>query len=387
MDNLIAKKLEEVTNFHVMALLNKAKQLEKQGRDIIHMEIGEPDFPTPEAVVKAAQNFLAKGDIKYTSAAGLPELRQHIADYYAKHYSVTVGVERIFITPGASGAILLAMAATMDHGDEILLTDPGYPCNANLAHLLNAKAIRIPVHDKESFHMTARLIEQYWGKRCKGVLIASPSNPTGTVIDSDILQEIIQVTHARKGVFFSDEIYHGLVYGDVAETALTYSDQVFVINSFSKYFGMTGWRVGWIIVPEGFIEVVEKLSQNIFIAASTLSQVAAVASFDENNLKQLEARKMELQERRNFLLAGLRELGFSIEVIPQGAFYIYAKCSMFTENSFQFALELLEQEGVAVTPGVDFGNNKEKNYIRFAYTAPIDRISEALSRIGRFTCR
>lgn len=384
MTNPLADRISHITPFYVMELLRRAKELEEKGRDVIHMEIGEPDFPTPPQIVETAIDHLRTGRIKYTAAAGLPELREKIAGYYRSHYHVNIDERRIFITPGASGAFLLAFAATLNPDDAILTTDPCYPCNRNFAELFGAHAYPVPVDASTSYQLSAGLIERYWRSSTKGALIASPSNPTGTLIDNAMLKQCIQTVEKLGGQFFSDEIYHGLVYGKHPATALEFSDNVFVINSFSKYFGMTGWRVGWLVVPESFADAAEKLAQNIYISTPTLSQLAALAAFDPPNILELERRRAAFAERRDFLFSELIKLGFGIPVKPEGAFYIYADCSKFTNDSYRFTLELLENEGVAITPGCDFGNNHPGRHVRFAYTTSIERMKEAVRRLQRF---
>jgi len=387
MKQKVADRMQGISAFYVMELLQRAKQLEQQGRDIIHMEIGEPDFPTPPAVIAAGRQLLKSGEVKYTAAAGLPELRAAIAGYYHKHYAVELDPGRIFITPGASGAFLLAFGISLNPGEQIMMADPCYPCNDNFVRLFDGHTQFVNVDATTEFQLTAYLIAKHWQDTTKGALIASPSNPTGTLIgDAELAKAIAQV-HSQGGCFYSDEIYHGLVYDQTATTALKHSDEVFVINSFSKFFGMTGWRVGWLVVPEDFIEAAEKLAQNIFISTPTHSQYAAVASFSAENLAELELRRLEFQRRRDFLYEGLLKLGFSVACKPQGAFYVYADVSRFTDDSFQFARDLLEQEGVAVTPGRDFGDFHAEKHIRFAYTASIDRMAAALQRLERFLCR
>lgn len=387
MGALIADRMQGISPFYVMELLQRAKQLERQGRDIIHMEIGEPDFATPKTVVEAAQAFLRKGDVKYTAAAGLPELREAIADYYRQHYAVNVAKERIFVTPGASGAFLLALGATLNPGEEVLMADPCYPCNDNFVRLFDGRTRFVDVGADTRYQLNAELIGQYWQENTKGVVMASPSNPTGTVVENAVLEQAIHQTETRQGCFYSDEIYHGLVYDVTPASALQYSDNAFVINSFSKFFGMTGWRVGWLVAPEAFIDPVERLAQNLFISTPTHSQYAALASFTPENMQELERRRIEFARRRDFLYENLPRLGFKIECKPEGAFYIYANCSELTDDSFQFAKDLLEAEGVAVTPGKDFGQNNNNLYIRFAYTASVARMAEALNRLERFICR
>lgn len=384
MDVRLAKRTREISPFYVMELLRRAKQLEAQGKDIIHMEIGEPDFATPPAIMEAGIRQLKTGEVKYTPAAGLPELREKIAEFYRQRYAVTVDKKRIFVTPGASGAFLLALGVTLNPEEELLMADPCYPCNSNFIRLFDGKARTVPVDAASRYQLTAAQIKQHWTKNTKGVLIASPSNPTGTLITAEQLKQAVHTVNALGGCFYSDEIYHGLVYDDKATTALEFSDNVFVINSFSKYFGMTGWRIGWLIVPEAFIDATEKLAQNIFIATATHSQYAALAAFDPHTLAELEHRRAEFKRRRDFLFDALLRLGFEIPIKPDGAFYIYANCSKFTDDSFQFALDLLEAEGVAVTPGKDFGINEANLYLRFAYTTSIDRMTVAMQRLDRF---
>ncbi len=380
----LAKRTADISPFYVMELLKRAKQLEAQGSDIIHMEIGEPDFATPQTIVDAGVNQLQTGTVKYTSAAGLPELREKIADYYQSHYAVSVKKENIFITPGASGAFLLALAASVNPGDTLLMADPCYPCNSNFINLFNGLALTLPVDASTGYQLTADLIKQNWDSSTKGVLIASPSNPTGTLIEPEAFEHCIHAVNDRGGCFYSDEIYHGLVYGKQTPTALKYSNNIFVINSFSKYFGMTGWRIGWLVVPDEFLEVAEKLAQNMFISAPTLSQYAALAAFDEPTLEELERRRAEFADRRDFLYDALIKLGFEIPVKPDGAFYIYANCAKFSDDSYQFAVDLLEAEGVAVTPGKDFGNHQAHQHLRFAYTTSIERMAVAVQRLERF---
>ena len=384
MDKRLAQRTLNISSFHVMDLLNRAKQLEAQGKDVIHMEIGEPDFPAPPTIVNAGIKQLQTGDIKYTSAAGLPELRQKIANFYKQRYNIDVPTRRIFITPGASGAFLLAFGASLNPNEQLLMTDPCYPCNSNFASLFDAKTKTIAVNASTNYQPTAELIKQYWTAQSKGVLIASPSNPTGTMISTEELERCIHTVHELGGCFYSDEIYHGLTYNQHANSALEFSDQVFVINSFSKYFAMTGWRIGWLIVPEGFIDAIEKLAQNLFIATSTDAQYAALAAFDDETQQELERRRVEFAKRRDFLYDNLTRLGFDIPVKPEGAFYLYAHCDKLTDDSYQFALDLLEQQAVAVTPGKDFGTHNANKTLRFAYTTSIERMALAIQRLERF---
>ena len=377
----IMKRLEKIQPFYVMELLKRAKALEQRGVDVVHMEIGEPDFPTPPEVVSAGMDAIRGGEVKYTSAAGLPALRESIASFYADRYGVEVSARRIFVTPGASGAFSLILAGLLEHTDEVLLSDPGYPCYPNFVRLYGGEPVLVPVNVESNFQLDVSSLSRHWTPKTRGVVMASPSNPTGTLADSTALREIASFLDSRMAFWLSDEIYHGLVYGEQEHSALEYSDHAFVVNSFSKYFGMTGWRLGWAVVPETFVGAAERLAQNLFISAPTHSQMAALAAFSPSNLAELECRRREFEIRRDFLLKELPGLGFEIPVQPQGAFYIYADCSRWTEDSFAWAWQLLEETHVAVTPGKDFGMNEPKRYLRFAYTASMERLAEGLSRM------
>lgn len=380
----VSKRVENVFPFYVMDIMARAKALEEQGRNIVHMEVGEPDFATPKPILKAAQRFIDTGEVHYTKAQGLPSLREKIAEYYRDEYQVDLSPERIFITPGASGALTIALASLLDAGDEVLTCDPGYPCNNNIVTLFGGKPKPVVVESRDNFQMTGDSIAQAWTDATRGVMIASPSNPTGTMINDDQLKSIVQTVRDHEGFLISDEIYHGLVYGQRAVSALEISDDVFVLNSFSKFFGMTGWRLGWLIVPDYAVSAANRLMQNLYISAPTPSQHAALAAFDEDTRVILHKRRDEFKCRRDLLYKGLKSLGFVMIDKPQGAFYIYADCRAFTDDSYVFALELLEKGGVATTPGKDFGFNHPERYLRFAYTTSIEHIEEGLSRIKAF---
>jgi len=384
---IVSDRMAGIQPFFVMEILSRAKALERAGRDIIHMEIGEPDFPTPPSVVQYAAEFMRRGEIRYTPAAGLPELREAISKFYRDRYGVSVGSERIFVTPGASGGFLLAMGLLLGEGDEVLLSDPGYPCYSNFVRLFGGVPSLVPVDASTRFHLDSESLSSRWTSRTKGAVIASPSNPTGTTLTPDELKRLVDGLERRSAFLIADEIYHGLEYGNPSPTALTFSDRVFVVNSFSKYFGMTGWRVGWLVVPAECVDNAEKLAQNIFISAPAPSQYAALASFTETNLQELEQRRRVFQERRDFLCEELQAIGFSLSAIPTGAFYAYADCSRFTSNSLDFALGLLEETGVAVTPGKDFGKNSPESHLRFSYAVTLDRLAEAMARVRRFVRR
>ena len=372
-----------IAPFHVMALLARAKELEAAGRSIVHMEIGEPDFPTAAPIIAAGQRALAEGRTRYTAAAGLPELRQAIAAHYRDRYGVEVPARRILVPPGASGALQLATAILVNPGDRVLLADPGYPCNRHFVRLVDGEAVGVPVGPDTGYQLTAELVERHWDEKTAAVLLASPANPTGTVVAPDELAAIIAAVEARGGRVIMDEIYHGLVYDAPIQTALAYSERILAVNSFSKYYGMTGWRLGWLVAPDDCVSDAEKLAQNLFLAASTPAQHAALAAFEPGTRALLEERRREFQARRDFLLPALRALGFAIPVTPDGAFYLYAGCGRFTDDSHDFALRLLEETGVAITPGIDFGAHRPQRHVRFAYTNAIPALAEGVERLRR----
>ena len=380
----IAQRMARIKPFYVMDLLARARELERGGRDLVHMEVGEPDFPTPEPIMRAGQDALAAGKTRYTPALGMPELRETIAAHYADRFGVSIEPDNVAVTPGASGALLLALGVLVNPGDEVLMADPGYPCNRHFVELLEGRPVAVAVGAESGYQLTAELVESAWTPRTRVLLVASPSNPTGTLLSPAQLAALHQVVRRRGGMLIVDEIYHELVFNQPPYTALKCSKELFVINSFSKYFGMTGWRLGWMVIPAGFRDAVDRLAQNIFLSAPTLSQYAAIAAFSDQTLTVTEQRRRAFQERRDFLLPALRELGFELPLTPEGAFYLYARCAALTDDSFVFARELLEQVGVGVTPGRDFGENRPKEHLRFAYTTEIARLHEGIERIRRF---
>jgi aspartate/methionine/tyrosine aminotransferase len=380
----LTSRAAEVRPFYVMDLLARAKQLEAEGRSILHLEVGEPDFPTPGPIIDAGIMALRKLKTHYTPALGLAELRRLIADYYLHRYKVEIEARRVIVTPGASGALQLALAVLVDTGDNVLLTDPGYPCNRNLLKLLGADSKAVPVGADTHFQLQATHIATHWDDNTVAAMIASPSNPTGTMIGHRELQDLIKAVDDAGGRLIVDEIYQGLVYTDNDTTALSFSDDVFVINSFSKYFGMTGWRLGWMVVPDEYVDIIDRVAQNLFLAASTIAQYAALAAFEPDTIDMLERRVEKFRQRRDYLLPVLREMGFDIPVEPSGAFYIYADCSAITQDSFAWTRRLLEDEGVAVTPGIDFGEYLASTHVRFAYTRPIEQLERACCRIARY---
>lgn len=382
-----AERLCGIEPFYVMELLARAKELEAAGRDIIHMEVGEPDFPTPEPVRRAGAQAILDGRMFYTNALGLPELRQAISDFYRDRYGVVVPASRVVVTAGASGALVLALACLANPASEWLLPDPGYPCNRHFVKSFDAVPIGMHVGPDTGFQPTVDDLARHWSDRTAGVMVASPANPTGTMLSDVEIRSIAEFTRNRGLHLIVDEIYHGLTYDGDAPTALAAGDDIFVVNSFSKYFQMTGWRLGWLVVPDRFVRDIEKLAQNLFIAASTAAQHAALAAFKPETIVVLEERRAEMKRRRDFLVPALESVGLKIPVRPSGAFYIYADCSGLTDDSDCFCRKLLEEVGVAVTPGKDFGVNQPQRYIRLAYANQVSRLSEAVDRIREFVAR
>lgn len=379
-----ARRLADIEPFHVVELLTRARQLESEGRDIIHMEVGEPDFPTPEPIARAAAAAIQGGKTLYTQALGLPELRTAISDFYRERYGVAVAASRIAITNGASGALNLAFAALANPGDEWLLADPGYPCNRHILRTYEGCPISMPVGPDSNFQPTPAMLRQYWNEKTAGLLVASPANPTGTLLTLAEIEALAAVCREKQGHFLVDEIYHGLTYEIAAPTACAAGDDIWVINSFSKYFQMTGWRLGWMVIPEAYVRDVEKLAQNLVLCPSTPAQHAALAAFAPDTIAILEERRAEFRHRRDFLAPALEAIGFRVTARPEGAFYLYCDCSALADDSFALARDLLEKTGVAATPGLDFGSNAPEKHIRFAYTTGVPRLAEAVERLRRY---
>ncbi len=382
----LANRMSHISPFEVMEIQSLARALEADGHDVIHMEIGEPDFPTPKPIVEAATRALHESKIGYTSACGMRELRALIATHYLNQFGVHVDPARIIVCAGSSAALLLAFGVLLNVGDEVLMADPGYPCNRHFVRAMDGVPQSIAVGAETHYQLNAAHVAQHWADKTVATLIASPSNPTGTVVRLSELQKIYAATTARQGTLIVDEIYQGLTYDGAPTTALSIegAENIFVINSFSKYFQMTGWRLGWLVVPSAYTRSVETLAQNLFISASAPAQYAAMAAFLPETLAICDARRDALRQRRDYLVPALRALGFRIAVVPEGAFYIYADISAVAKDSFQLSRDILREAHVAITPGRDFGQFEPEKHIRLAYTQPIDRLQEAVRRIGAF---
>ncbi|MDT8878912.1 aminotransferase class I/II-fold pyridoxal phosphate-dependent enzyme [Halomonas saccharevitans] len=380
-------RVARIAPFRVMSLLEIAQAREAAGHDVIHLEIGEPDFATPAPVVTAGRDALDAGQTRYTPAAGLPALREAIAGHYAEHFGAAVDPARILITPGASGALLLASQLLAGRGDRVLMADPNYPCNRHFMALAGAEVDAVPVGPESGWQLDAELVARHWQADTRLAMLATPSNPTGHMLDAGRLAAVADTVKARGGELLVDEIYQGLCYDLPPLSVAATTPDAFVVNSFSKYFGMTGWRLGWLLAPEAAVEPLIRLAQNVFLAASTPAQHAALAAFTPECREILEARRLELGRRRDALLAGLSRLGLAPSLPPQGAFYLWLDVSRVSDDSEAFCRALLEEENVAITPGTDFALAGGEHHVRIAFTTGEARLEEAVSRLERFLAR
>lgn len=384
-------RADKIEPFYVMEVAKAAQQLAKEVANgpepMIFLNIGEPDFTAPAQVQQAASACIAQGSTQYTNALGLEALREAISAWYQSRFGVDVPAQRIVITAGASAALQLACLALIEPGDEILMPDPSYPCNRHFVSAAEGTAKLIPTGAAERYQLSAEQVAAHWGEQTRGVLLASPSNPTGTSIDPAELRRIHEVVKSRGGITIVDEIYLGLSYEEAfGHSALAVSDDIISINSFSKYFNMTGWRLGWMVVPEAMVPVVERMAQNLFICASTISQHAALACFTPESIATFEARRAEFKARRDYFLPALKELGFGIDVMPDGAFYAWADCTPLCEklgvkDSWEFAYALMEKAHLAITPGRDFGTADTARYVRFSTANSMEQLQEAVRRM------
>ena len=383
-----ASRTGRIEPFYVMECAKAAAELARspacRDEPMIYLNIGEPDFTAPPLVREAAERCLRDGRTQYTDALGLLPLRERISAWYAQRFGVDVPARRIVLTAGASGALQLACLALVEPGDEILMPDPSYPCNRHFVSAAEGKAVMLPSGPEQRFQLSAAAVEQAWTEHTRGVLLASPSNPTGTSIAPGEMRRIVEQVRARGGVAIVDEIYLGLSYDEAfGVSALTQGDDVVTINSFSKYFNMTGWRLGWMVVPEPMVGVVEKLAQNLYICPSTVAQHAALACFEPESLAEYERRRAEFRARRDFLVPALNRLGLTVPVMPDGAFYAWADCSAFAPDSWDYAFELMHRAHLAITPGRDFGQAETKRYLRLSYATAMPQLEEAVSRLQR----
>ncbi|MBC8056413.1 MAG: pyridoxal phosphate-dependent aminotransferase [Rhizobiales bacterium] len=392
----LARRLEHIEPFYVMECAKAAAELARGpacdaqlgGRPMIFLNIGEPDFTAPPLVQEAAERALRAGRTQYTDATGLPELRERIAAWYATRFGIEIAPRRIVVTAGASAALQLACLALVDRDDEVLLPDPSYPCNRHFVAAAEGVPVLLPASAGARYQLDAAGVEAAWSARTRGVLLASPSNPTGTSIDPDEMGRIVAAVRARGGFTLVDEIYLGLSFDErYGRSALMHGDDVVSINSFSKYFSMTGWRLGWLVVPEALLPAIEKLAQNLYICPSSIAQHAALACFEPESIAEYERRRVEFRARRDFLVPALNELGLTVPVMPDGAFYAWADCSAhFSPNcasSWDFAFDMMRRAHVAVTPGRDFGRFDAERFVRLSYASSLEELHEGIDRLRR----
>ena len=378
---MISKKSSNIPPFIVMEVMEKAAEMERRGEHVIHLEVGEPDFDTPQCIKDAAIKEIVDGKTHYTHSLGLIELREAIAEYYLNRYKVSICPEQILVTSGTSPAMLLAFFALLESGDKVILSDPHYACYPNFITITDGIPHFVKVFEEDGFQYRPEAIAKGISKKTKAILINSPSNPTGNLLEPERMKEI----SALKPYIISDEIYHGLVYEGKEHSILEFTDHCFVINGFSKLYAMTGWRLGYIIVPKEFIRPLQKMHQNFFISANAFVQWAGVAALRYAQ-KDVERMRKTFDERRKFIIPRLRELGFGITVEPTGAFYVLANARKFSKDSFKFAFEILKEAKVGVTPGIDFGKNAE-GYLRFSYANSLENIKEGMERIDSYMRR
>jgi aspartate/methionine/tyrosine aminotransferase len=375
---MISKKAQEIPSFIVMDVLEKAQELERMGERVIHMEVGEPDFDTPECVNEACYRAICEGKTHYTHSLGLMELREAISEDYWRRYRVKVSPEQILVASGTSPAMLLLFSALLEPSDEIILSNPYYPCYPNIIRFVGGSPIFVEVNEEEGFQYLPEIIEPKLNRRVKGIIINSPSNPTGNVMDGGRMAKIAEFSP----FIISDEIYHGLVYEGEAHSILEFTDRAFVINGFSKLYAMTGWRLGYVIAPKEFIRPMQKIQQNLFISASSFAQWGALVGLKEAG-RDIQRMRETYDRRRRFLIPRLRGLGFGITVEPTGAFYILANAKRFSHDSYHFAFDILKEAKVGVAPGIDFGTNAE-GYLRFSYANSLENIEEGMNRLERY---
>jgi aspartate/methionine/tyrosine aminotransferase len=375
---MISKKAQDIPPFIVMEVLEKAQELERKGEHVIHLEVGEPDFDTPECISEACYRAICEGKTHYTHSLGLIELREVIAEDYWKKYRVKVSPEQILVASGTSPAMLLLFSVLLEPGDEVILSNPYYPCYPNIIRFVDGSPVFVKVLEEEGFQYLPEMIEEKLSPRVKGIMINSPSNPTGNVMRPERMKEITKFSP----FIISDEIYHGLVYEGKVHTILEFTDRAFVINGFSKLYAMTGWRLGYLIAPQEFIRPMQKIQQNLFISASSFAQWGALIGLKEAE-KDVQKMRETYNQRRRFLIPKLKGMGFGITVEPTGAFYILANAKKFSNDSYHFAFDILKNAKVGVAPGIDFGTNAE-GYLRFCYANSTENIEEGIDRLGRY---
>jgi len=384
----LARRLDHIEPFYVMEFAKAAAELargpECAGSSMIFLNIGEPDFTAPPLVREASERAVSQGRTQYTDATGLPALRERISGWYAARFGLSIAPRRIVVTAGASAALQLACLALVDRDDEVLLPDPSYPCNRHFVAAAEGKPVLLPASADARYQLDAAGVQAAWGPRTRGVLLASPSNPTGTSIDPTEMGRIVEVVRAHDGFTLVDEIYLGLSFDDrYGHSVLAHGDDVISINSFSKYFSMTGWRLGWLVVPDALVAPIEKLAQNLYICPSALAQHAALACFEPESIAEYERRRGEFRARRDFLVPALNAMGLRVPVMPDGAFYAWADCSQHGADSWDFCFDVMKRAHVAITPGRDFGHHGSERFVRLSYANSMVQLQEAVERLRR----
>jgi len=387
----LASRAERIEPFYVMEVAKAAAELGAQvahtDAPMLYLNIGEPDFTAPPLVQDAAERAIRDGRTQYTSALGLPALRERVSDWYRSHFGLNIPAQRIVITAGASAALQLVCLALIEPGDEMLMPDPSYPCNRHFVSAADGRAVLLPTRAEQRFQLSADQVREHWGARTRGVLLASPSNPTGTSIAPEEMRRIHAEVQSRGGITMVDEIYLGLSYdATFGHSALALDDQVISLNSFSKYFNMTGWRLGWMVVPEALVPAIERLAQNLYICPSTVAQQAALACFEPESLRVFEARRAEFQARRDAFIPALQAIGLSVPVMPDGAFYAWADCTqacarLGVKDSWDFAFEVMRRAHVAITPGRDFGQADTARFVRFSTASSMQTLQTSVERL------
>ncbi|MEN8116544.1 MAG: pyridoxal phosphate-dependent aminotransferase [Bacteroidota bacterium] len=375
---MIARKAQEITPFIVMEVLEKAAEMERKGVNVIHLEVGEPDFNVPKCVSEAVAEAFGDGRTHYTHSLGDPELREQIARNYKEKYGVEISPEQIIVTSGSSPAILLVLGVLCEMGDEIILSDPGYACYPNFIKFIDAKAVKVNVYEEDGFQYRPSEIEKKISAKTKGIIINSPMNPTGNLLSPEVMKKLVKFNIP----IISDEIYHGLVYENRAHSILEFTQNAFVLNGFSKLFAMTGLRLGYVIAPKGYVRPMQKLQQNLFICASSTAQRAGIAALKSAQNDVLEMKET-YNKRRNYIISRLKQMGFDIKVEPTGAFYVFVNVKHLSNDSYKLAFDILEKAHVGVTPGIDFGENGE-GFLRFSYANSMENIAEGMNRLEKY---
>ena len=380
----VSNKALNIEPFHVVSLITRAMELEKQGKKIVNLVVGEPEFKTPKPIIDSAIKSLEQNKIRYSPSLGKVELRESIAKWYQDREKINLSYNKIAVTSGSSAALLLTMAVLLNPGNEVIISDPSYPCNRHFVAAMEGVATCVPVDSKTNYQLTLEKVKDNWTEKTRAVLVSSPSNPTGGILDYEELEKIYSFVCSQGGYLIVDEIYRGISYDKEPVSATALGENVFVINSFSKYFCMTGWRLGWLVAPEKFIEKIEHLAQNLYISNSDIAQDAVLSAFSPDVVSQLDSNLIHYKEQKDYLMNELLRIGFKIPVEPKGAFYIYADASDFTDDSYKFCWKILEDIGVAIAPGLDFGNYRSNIHVRFSFPKTINIMSEGIKRIDNY---